>query len=282
MGNMCGGEAGGGGGGGSPPEVDPADEAAYNAPLDVNAANPVVFFDIQVGGADLGRIEMELKADIVPKTADNFRQLCTGESQKSAGGVYKGTEFHRVIPDVRSCFCFCFAQPACTCGAPHAVPAGVRSSCARAAISTESPRAQCAQSHSCPEHTPGGSLTVMGRAQGGASIYGGKFDDENFDLKHAGCGILSMANAGPGTNGSQFFLCGLLPTSPLLPPRPPLSSTPRRHCAGTKKTGFLDGKHVVFGQVIKGYSVVKAIESVGSEGSGETSQRVTVVDCGQL
>jgi len=91
---------------------------------------------------------------------------------------------------------------------------------------------------------------------GGKSIYGNKFEDENFKLKHTGPGILSMANAGPGTNGSQFFLC-------------------------TAETGWLDGKHVVFGSVTKGLDVVKAVEAVGSQ-SGKTSAEVMVADCGQL
>ena len=91
---------------------------------------------------------------------------------------------------------------------------------------------------------------------GGKSIYGHKFEDENFQLKHTGPGILSMANAGPGTNGSQFFLC-------------------------TSTTGWLDGKHTVFGSVTKGMDVVKAIEAVGSQ-SGATSRTVTIAKCGQL
>ncbi len=91
---------------------------------------------------------------------------------------------------------------------------------------------------------------------GGKSIYGNKFEDENFQLKHTGPGILSMANAGPGTNGSQFFLC-------------------------TSTTGWLDGKHVVFGAVSKGMDVVKAVEAVGSQ-SGATSRPVTIAKCGQL
>merc|ERR1712110_714146 len=101
----------------------------------------------------------------------------------------------------------------------------------------------------------GGDFTA-GNGTGGESIYGNKFADENFTLKHTKPYLLSMANAGPNTNGSQFFIT-------------------------FKETPWLDGKHVVFGSVTEGMDVVKKIEGVGSQ-SGKTSKPVVIADCGQL
>ncbi|XP_026130313.1 peptidyl-prolyl cis-trans isomerase-like [Carassius auratus] len=163
-------------------------------------SNPRVYFDISIDGRNAGRIVMELRADVVPKTAENFRALCTGEK----GFGYQGCGFHRIIP-----------------------------------------KFMC----------QGGDFTKHD-GTGGRSIYGKEFADENFTLKHGGKGTLSMANAGPNTNGSQFFIC-------------------------TANTDWLNGKHVVFGKVVEGIEVVDAMEAKGSS-SGKCSAKVVIADCGQL
>ncbi len=166
------------------------------------ADNPKVAMDVSIDGEPAGTLVMELRADVAPKTAENFRALCTGE--KGDGLSYAGSPFHRIIPGFM---------------------------------------------------IQGGDFT-NGNGTGGKSIYGERFDDESFELKHTDPGLLSMANAGRNTNGSQFFIT--------------VAATP-----------WLDGKHVVFGKVVEGQDVIKKMEAQGSR-SGRTKTKVMLESCKQL
>ncbi|KAI5960194.1 CPR3 [Candida pseudojiufengensis] len=155
-----------------------------------------VFFQTSINGEKQPPIKFELYDDVVPKTSENFKALCTGEK----GFGYAGSIFHRVIPNFM---------------------------------------------------LQGGDFTNF---NGTVISYGAKFNDENFNKKHDRPGLLSMANAGPNTNGSQFFIT-------------------------TVPTPWLDGAHVVFGEVIDGYDTVKKIESYGSQ-SGRTTAKIIIDESG--
>ncbi|EGT42114.1 CBN-CYN-13 protein [Caenorhabditis brenneri] len=161
---------------------------------------PRVYLGVKIGIRYIGRIIIELRTDVTPKTAENFRCLCTGER----GFGYEGSTFHRIIPKFM---------------------------------------------------LQGGDFT-KGDGTGGKSIYGTKFEDENFTLRHTMPGTVSMANCGSNTNGSQFFIC-------------------------TEKTDWLDGKHVVFGHVVEGMNIVRQVEQQGTP-SGKPQMVVKIVESGEI
>ncbi|KAJ1957563.1 hypothetical protein EC988_000762 [Linderina pennispora] len=180
------------------PRMQPAGAMDTATPVD----NPHVFLEFAVDGKPSGRVEIELRRDVVPRTAQNFLALCTRE--RSIG--YQGSKVHRIIPGFM---------------------------------------------------IQGGDFT-NGDGTGGKSIYGSKFDDENFALKHDGAGVLSMANAGPNTNGSQFFIT-------------------------LDKTPWLDGKHVVFGRVTKGMDIVRTVEALGDKNAPTQPKKpITICNCGTV
>lgn len=178
--------------------------------MESSSSEDNVWFRIEIGGEEAGIIRFRLFDSVTPKTAENFRCLCTGErglspfSGKSL--TYRGSLFHRIIPQFM---------------------------------------------------LQGGDFTRHD-GTGGESVFGPKFRDENFKLRHTKAGLLSMANAGPNTNGSQFFIT-LVPTP------------------------HLDGKHTVFGEVIDGMDVVRRIESVDTMANDapHATQRVFIIDCGE-
>eukprot|EP00927_Polykrikos_kofoidii_P071527 TRINITY_DN6778_c0_g1_i1.p1 TRINITY_DN6778_c0_g1~~TRINITY_DN6778_c0_g1_i1.p1 ORF type:complete len:322 (-),score=82.77 TRINITY_DN6778_c0_g1_i1:121-1086(-) len=168
--------------------------------------NPKVFLECSIGAVSAGRIVIELRSDVVPKTAENFRALCTGEKGIGRSGRplhFKGSSFHRVINEF-----------------------------------------MC----------QGGDFT-RGDGTGGESIFGSRFEDENFDLKHIGEGVVSMANGGLNTNSSQFFIT-------------------------MRRAPWLDGKHVVFGQVVDGLDTLRKVDEVGSL-SGKPTTPIIIADCGE-
>ncbi|KAL4271139.1 hypothetical protein GQ457_13G007590 [Hibiscus cannabinus] len=167
-----------------------------------------VYLDVDIDGQRVGRIIIGLYGEVVPKTVENFRALCTGEKGKGVKGKalhYKGTPFHRIISGFV---------------------------------------------------VQGGDI-IHGDGRGSESIYGGTFRDENFKIKHSHAGVVSMANTGPDSNGSQFFIT-------------------------TVKSSWLDGEHVVFGKVIQGMDIVYMIEGGAGTYSGKPRKKVIIADSGEI
>ncbi|KAJ1731489.1 hypothetical protein LPJ61_002508 [Coemansia biformis] len=165
-----------------------------------SSSNPRVFLEFAIDGQPNGRVEIELRKDIVPRTVANFSALCTGEK----GFGIKGCKVHRIVPGFM---------------------------------------------------LQSGDFT-NGNGTGGKSIYGDTFDDENFSLKHDVPGVLSMANAGPNTNGSQFFVT-------------------------FDKAPWLDGKHVVFGKIVRGMDIIRIVEALGDKDAPLRPKKpVVICDCG--
>ncbi|KAF5756272.1 putative peptidylprolyl isomerase [Helianthus annuus] len=167
-----------------------------------------VYLDVDVDKQHIGRIVIGLYGDVVPKTVENFRALCTGELGKCASGKplhYKGTPFHRIIVGFM---------------------------------------------------IQGGDI-VYRDGRGNESIYGGTFRDENFKIKQSHAGMVAMVNTGPDSNGSQFFI-------------------------STVKAYWLDGEHVVFGEVIEGMDNVWAIEGMAGTYSGKPRKKVIITDSGEI
>ncbi|KAH9020035.1 peptidyl-prolyl cis-trans isomerase Cpr7 [Lactarius pseudohatsudake] len=170
----------------------------------------ITYFDISIAGQPAGRVVFQLYNDLVPRTADNFRALCTGEKGVGISGKplwFKDSGFHRVIKKFM---------------------------------------------------IQGGDFTA-GNGTGGESIYGEKFEDEAFpaDVKHTTPFLLSMANAGPNTNGSQFFIT----------------------CTATP---HLDGKHVIFGEVIRGKSIIRRVENHPTSSGDVPTEPILITDSGEL
>ncbi|KAL4783158.1 cyclophilin-like domain-containing protein [Aspergillus varians] len=209
------------------------------------AMSSQVFLDVTYepqgakGTTKTGRIVFNLFDETVPRTANNFRLLTTGQTKgedNEHGYSYKGSPFHRIIPNFM-------------------IQGG---DFTRGNVSTRPIYYGRLYLYTLHYINRGNFIT---QGTGGKCVYPtGKFPDENFKIKHTKPGLLSMANAGPHTNGSQFFIT-------------------------TAVTSWLDGKHVVFGEVADAdsFKIIKEIEALGSDSGLPTSSFLpTVVDSGEL